>query len=338
MKRRLFWITIGLAVLAAGCGSKSESDGADAGSTAAVVNGHNIPVSDVQRVAQNFSRQGMEPDSTAQGDTHQERLYYTAVERLVEQELLREAAEKDGITVTDDEVQNNIAQLKSMAGGDSAFQKLLADNGATEEDVVKDMRTNLILKQYFDKKVDRNQDVTDQEIQDYFDSHPENFASKPQVKASHILIRTKPDMSDQDKAMALQKAEEVLAKAKKGEDFAALAKQYSEDPGSADRGGDLGWFSQGQMVAPFDSAAFALEPGQLSNVVTTNYGYHVIKLEDKRMGEPQKLETVKPQIHQFLAQQKSQAQFRALVDSLKTEAKIEITTPPPAGALDGIGS
>jgi peptidyl-prolyl cis-trans isomerase C len=338
MKRRFLWITTGLAVLAVGCGSKSGSGEGDAGNAAAMVNGNPIQVSEVQKVAKNFTRQGIQPDSTAQGDTPAERLYYTAVDRLIEQELLREAAVKDSITVTDEEVQGNVSQLKTMAGGDEAFQKLLADNGANEEDVVKDMKTNLLLKHYFDKKVKRDQAVTDQEIQDYYDNHPENFASKPQVEASHILIRTKPEMTDADKAAARQKAEEVLAKAKKGEDFGALAKEYSEDPGSATKGGDLGWFNQGQMVAPFDSAAFALEPGQLSDVVTTNYGYHVIKLQDKRMGEAQKLEAVKPQIQQFLAQQKSQEQFRALVDSLKAEAKIKITNPPPAGALDGIGS
>jgi peptidyl-prolyl cis-trans isomerase C len=132
--------------------------------------------------------------------------------------------------------------------------------------------------------------ATDTEIDAYLKAHLED-----QVHARHILIAAgKPESpdapspaapSEKDKAQARTTAEQVLKRARAGEDFAALAKQYSSDPGSKDKGGDLGWFAAGQMVPEFDKAAFALQPGQISDIVETQFGFHIIKVEERRMGE-----------------------------------------------------
>jgi parvulin-like peptidyl-prolyl isomerase len=132
--------------------------------------------------------------------------------------------------------------------------------------------------------------ATDAEIDAYLKAHLED-----QVHARHILIAAgkaeSPDApspaapSDKDKAQARATAEQVLKRARAGEDFAALAKQYSSDPGSKDKGGDLGWFAAGQMVPEFDKAAFVLQPGQISEIVETQFGFHIIKVEERRMGE-----------------------------------------------------
>ncbi len=337
MKERLLWLPVILVLIMAGCGSKSGTEKTANGEpVAATVNGKPIPVPEVQKVAANFLRQNVPPDSTVQGDTPVERMYYTAVNRLVEQQLLLAAAEKDSITVSDEEVQGSIAQLKTMAGGPDAWQKLLAENNATEADVQRDMRTNLVLKAYFDKVVNRNPEISDAEAKAYYDENQDRFGPQEEIKAKHILIRTPPNAPDSTKVEARKKIEDILAQVRAGGDFAALAEQYSEDPGARGRGGDLGWFRHGDMVAPFDSAAFALKKGQVSGVVTTNYGYHVIKLEDRRTSETRKFEDVAPAIKNMLAQQKSQEQFKAVVDSLRSAAKIDIVTPPPAGALEGI--
>lgn len=132
--------------------------------------------------------------------------------------------------------------------------------------------------------------ATDAEVDTYVKAHLED-----QVHARHILIAAgkaeSPDApspvapSEKDKAQARTTAEQVLKRARAGEDFAALAKQYSSDPGSKDKGGDLGWFAAGQMVPEFDKAAFALQPGQISDIVETQFGFHIIKVEERRMGE-----------------------------------------------------
>ncbi len=131
--------------------------------------------------------------------------------------------------------------------------------------------------------------ATDAEIDAYLKAHLED-----QVHARHILISAakaespdapSPVPSESDKAQARTKAEQVLKRARAGEDFAALAKQFSSDPGSKDKGGDLGWFAAGQMVPEFDKAAFALQPGQISDIVESQFGFHIIKVEERRMGE-----------------------------------------------------
>ncbi len=131
--------------------------------------------------------------------------------------------------------------------------------------------------------------ATDAEIDAYLKAHLED-----QVHARHILISAgktaSPDApgpapSESDKAQARAKAEQVLKRARAGEDFATLAKQFSSDPGSKDKGGDLGWFAAGQMVPEFDKAAFALQPGQISDIVESQFGFHIIKVEERRMGE-----------------------------------------------------
>jgi len=131
--------------------------------------------------------------------------------------------------------------------------------------------------------------ATDAEIDAYLKAHLED-----PVHARHILITAgkaespnapSPVPSESDKAQARTKAEQVLKRARAGEDFAALAKQFSSDPGSKDKGGDLGWFAAGQMVPEFDKAAFALQPGQISDIVESQFGFHIIKVEERRMGE-----------------------------------------------------
>ncbi len=343
MRERILWLTLGLALVVAGCGSKSGTSqkaavDADPATTAAVVNGHVITVDEVKKVVGNFERQGIQPDSTAAGATEAEKLWNTALQRLVEQEVLLEDAAKDtSINVTDADVQGSIAQLKTMAGGEEAFQNFLAQNNATEADVEKDMRSNLVLKAYFDKHVNQNPDITDVEVKAYYDSNLERFGPKPEVHASHVLIRTTSDMDDADKAEAMKKAQGVLQKAKAGSSFAALANEYTEDPSGKGKGGDLGWFQHGQMVAAFDSVAFALKPGQVSGVVETPFGYHVIKVEGKRMSEAQSLDTLSDRIKSFLGQQKAQEQFRGIVDSLVASADVQ-KNPPPAGALSTLGT
>ncbi len=330
MKPRLLWLTIGLLVVLAGCGSDSGDDAASApeGDVAAVVNGTPITVDEVQKVTGNLQRQNIAPDSTATGATEAERLYNTAVERLVEQQLLVKAAEDAGVTVSDDEIQSNVSQLQMMAGGAEAFQKLLDENNATQEDVVRDMRTNLLLKEYFDQVVNQNPDITDAEVQKFYEEHQADYGPQPEVHARHILVRTDPGMDDMAKAAARQKINDALARIEAGEDFAVVAKEVSEDPTTAASGGDLQWFGRGQMVAPFDSAAFALEPGEVSGVVETQFGYHVLKTEDKRMAPAKTLQEVEGGIRNFLAQQKAQNQFRAVIDSLKAKADIEIKDAP----------
>jgi len=162
--------------------------------------------------------------------------------------------------------------------------------------------------------------ATDDEIQRYYAAHEADFASPEQVRARHILLKVAPDTSDDLKAEVRKKAEELLARARAGEDFAALAKQYSEDPGSAPQGGDLGAFARGRMVQPFEDAAFALASGQISDVVESPFGFHVIKVEGKDEPRTRPLDEVRGEIASTLKHQKARESAQA--DAAADQAKI----------------
>jgi hypothetical protein len=169
--------------------------------------------------------------------------------------------------------------------------------------------------------------VTDAEVEEYYKEHPAEFE---QVRARHILISTQPPPpapgvkpGEQPKALskdeARKKAEEVLARARKGEDFAALAKQYSDDPGSKDKGGEY-TFGKGDMVPEFEQATFALQPGQISDLVETQFGYHIIKLEERKGGAGESDPKVRQQITAKLKQDKIQAK----IDEITKNSKVTV--------------
>ena len=145
---------------------------------------------------------------------------------------------------------------------------------------------------------------------------------KDEVKASHILISTVDDngkeLSEAKKKEAKKKAEEVLKKAKSGEEFSELAKEYSDDKGSAENGGDLGYFTKGQMVQPFEEAAFSLKPGEISGIVESQYGYHIIKVYDK-IDEQLPFNDVKDEIKNILIEDK----YVASIEDISKKAKVE---------------
>src|SRR5437870_7690149 len=154
-------------------------------------------------------------------------------------------------------------------------------------------------------------EVKDDDVAEYYALHKEDkFTESEQVRARHILIKAAADAGADAKAAARNKAEELLAKVKAGADFAALAKESSQDPGSGAKGGDLGLFPRGRMTPAFEEAAFALQAGGVSDVVETPFGFHVIKVEEHRPGGVKPLEAVHDEIADSLKQQRSLALAR----------------------------
>jgi len=154
-------------------------------------------------------------------------------------------------------------------------------------------------------------DVTDKEVSAYYSAHPEEFGEPEQVKVKHILVK--------DESLALT----ISEKLKKGEDFAKLAKEYSIDPGSKDNGGDLGFFSRGQMVPEFEEAAFSLKKGEISSPVKTNYGYHILKMEEKKAATQKSFNEVKEDAKSKAVYEKQRSVIESLVNYLYSTAAIE---------------
>ena len=202
------------------------------------------------------------------------------------------------------------------------FKKLLSNMGLTESDVQAQIERGMAIQQLIDKEVTEKIMVSDEETRSFYDKNPQLFQQPEQVKARHILIKVQADAPDDQKAEARKKIEAVQQKVKKGEDFATLAKTYSEGP-SGPRGGDLGYFRRGQMVKPFEEVAFSLKPDQTSEIVETRFGYHLIKVDDKKPAKKMTYAEVKDRRNDHLKKQKATSEADAYIETLRKDAKIE---------------
>jgi peptidyl-prolyl cis-trans isomerase C len=164
--------------------------------------------------------------------------------------------------------------------------------------------------------------ITDEEGKTFYDTNPQLFQQPERVKASHILIKVDEGAAEEKKTEARKKIKEIQEKVQKGEDFAELAKTYSEGP-SASRGGDLNFFARGQMVKPFEDVAFSLKPNETSDIVETKFGYHLIKVVDKQPAKKIAYADVKDRINKHLKDQKLRTERQLYFDKLKKGAKIE---------------
>jgi peptidyl-prolyl cis-trans isomerase D len=159
--------------------------------------------------------------------------------------------------------------------------------------------------------------ISPQDVQRYYEDNEQQYSTPEQVRASHILLKTE----GKDDAAVKKQAEDLLAKVKAGADFAQLATKFSEDEGSAKKGGDLDFFGKGQMVPEFDKVAFALEPGQISDLVKSQFGYHIIKVTEKKPASKRTLEEVRAQIEDQLKWERAQTQAQRLADDVAPKLK-----------------
>ena len=191
------------------------------------------------------------------------------------------------------------------------------------------MRNEYLARMYVQKEVLGKINLKEKDYEAYYNEHKKEFENPEMVRARHILIAVKPNATEEEKKAALTKAEEILDKAKKGEDFSKLASEYSDDPGSKAKGGDLGFFTQGSMVGKFEQAAFTLKPGEISPVVETEFGYHIIKVEERKAAEQQPYETVKEQVKARATQAAQQERLNAFLEKAMKDAKVTFYGPEP---------
>ena len=247
------------------------------------------------------------------------------LDRLVEGELLYQESKKQGIRVEAKEIDDRINELKKRFPNDAEYKSAISKMGISEAEIRTQMERGLAINQLIKIQITDKIVVSDEESKAFYDSRPELFKQPEQVKASHILIKAAQDADEAQKKEARKKIEAVQKKLKGGQDFAALAREFSEGP-SAPRGGELGYFGRGQMVPAFETVAFAMKPGEVSDVVETRFGYHLIKVEDKKSAGTVSYTEVKGQLDDHLKKQKGQQEIDKYVDGLKKNAKIEISS------------
>jgi len=307
----------------ASAADKKPSPGKDAapgqGGNVAMVNGVPITQEAFDRslgyAKEQFSKSGKPVDEA--------KMKEEVLNQLIGGELLYQESKKAGIQIDDKTVEDQMAQWKKQFPTEDDYKKALKGMNLTEDLMRSDMKRGLSLEKFITEKFVNKTAIPEKEIKQFYDSHPDMFKQLEQVKASHILIKVKPDATQAEQDEALKKIKEIQAKQKKGEDFAELAKNSSECPSSS-KGGDLGYFSRGQMVPPFEAAAFALKPGEVSDIVKTEFGYHLIKVTDKKPESTIPFDQIKDRLAQYLKQEKVQKEIKETVEGLKKTGKVEI--------------
>ena len=270
---------------------------------------------DVQRERISRQRKQISDDQMA-------KLKKDILEGLIEREVLYQESQKAGIKIADQKVNDQLAGIKKRFPNEEEFKKALASMGLTEEEVRAQIQRGLAIRELIDQKVASKIAITDEETNAYYTGNPQLFKQPEKVKASHILIKVEPTADDTKKAEASKKIEEIQQKLKEGGDFAELAKEYSEGPSSA-KGGDLGYFQRGQMVKPFEDTAFSMKANEVSGRVETRFGYHLIKVYDKKPEQTLAYADVKDKIAQRLKQEKVEKDATQYVENLKKDAKVE---------------
>jgi peptidyl-prolyl cis-trans isomerase C len=262
-------------------------------------------------------------------------------------------AENDSVVAKIGDKKITLADLNKIIGyADPEKQKIIHGNPQLKESILKQYVQSIVLsdlarKDGFDKRPEIKDSLSfysdtyianefvkkelagemalsDEEKIKYYDGHLEEFKLPDMVRARHILVRVDNNSTEDDRKKAKQKAEDILRRIADGEDFAKVAAEVSDDPSTKANGGDTGFFPKGRMVKSFEDAAFSLNPGAVSSVVETQYGYHIIKTEEKKAAYTESYDSVKERIHQKLLQDKSKIKVTEFIDKSLKDAGAEI--------------
>jgi len=287
----------------------------------AKVNGESITKTEFEKAVLTVERQN--GGATVPPD-QRDQVYRGVLEQLIGFKLLVQESKARNVTVADTDIDARMAQVRSQFPSEEAFKQALDQQKITVDQLRADARSEMQVTKMLQTEVDPKVAVSPAKLQEFYDKNPERFKQTERARASHILLRLPEQADEAAKAAVRTKATEVLKEARAGKDFAALAKQYSQDTGSAPGGGDLNYFQKGQMVPPFDQAVWAMKIGDISDLVETQFGFHIIKLTDKQAERTVPLDEVRPQVQQFLENQSRQEATQALIKSLAAKGKVEI--------------
>ena len=250
-----------------------------------------------------------------------------AMDLLIEQELVIQAAAAKGIEVVAEEVDAAWAAVSEPFENKQQFLLRLETEGYTEDSYRAHLQRMIAAKKYLDEIRAQAMQVSDEELEQYYKDNEYRLTFPEEVRVRHILLSWKPLGQSDDRAALFEQMQAILDKARAGEDFALLASEYSDDS-SRLHGGDVGFFRRGQMVPPFEKAAFNLqEPGDISDIVETNYGLHIIRLEERKPAHLLPLDEIRDKLRAHISEEKvakAEAEEKA---RLRAEADIEILIP-----------
>jgi len=283
LKRQVAAFGIAVTVLLGGCSSSSST-------SVATVNGEKISQDELNVAL--LSQYGS-----------------TVLQTLITNKVVELEGEKEKIEVTEEEIQAELDEMIEMYGGEEYFESIMEANNIDESTFREDIRIFKLTTKLMEKDLE----ITEDEISTYFEENKESFDQQEQVQASHILV--------EDEATA----KEVKEKLANGDNFIELVQEYSTDEASLETDGDLGYFAKGDMVEEFETAAFGMEINEISDPVNTEYGYHIIKVTDKKEAKEATLEEVKEEVREVILESRINEEYSSWLTALLEEYEIENT-------------
>lgn len=243
------------------------------------------------------------------------------IQRMVEEELLFQESGRLGIAVSTEELDNRIAAARARFDSERAFTQEITRLHMDESQYRRKLHRQMAIDRVIERQVMPSLAVSETEIRQFYDANPQRFKTPEKIRLSHIFIRFEPGESTDQPTQARRKIERIAAQLAQGADFAALAKDYSEEP-RREYGGDLGYIHRGQILPQLETAAFEMAVGETSPIVTTGHGFHLLRVTDRKPGKVTTFEDAHPEIRRTLMQLKRDRAVKAYVDSLRKKADI----------------
>ncbi|MCX7793696.1 MAG: peptidylprolyl isomerase [Thermodesulfovibrionales bacterium] len=287
----------------------------------AVVNGVSLKESQLQRIMDEllpraFYHQTVTAEKRAE-------LRKKAIEELVRRELYYQEAKKKGIRVEKSDINQGLETIKKRFNSKKEYKEALKQAGISEDELKKDIERNLIIQKFYDKEVIEKSKVSEEFLKDYYERNKKDFLRPESVRIRHILIRVEPGASSDEKKEKKKEAEDILKRARAGEDFGELAYNYSADDWRV-KGGDLGLVHRGRLLPELEEVAFKLKPGEISDLIETIYGFHIIKMEEKVPPTQLSFDEIKDKLKREIEEKRRKELEEALIKRLKETAKIEV--------------
>lgn len=292
----------------------------------AVVEGEKISRADLEKAFNSaLGTSGMNPDEL---DPAQKMAGYREIlDQLIVDKLV--ARKASSVEIKDADLEKEISQVKGQFPNEDAFKAAMQKEGETETSFRENVKRMLQQRQWMEQKVGDKAEVPAADVQKFYEQNKKEFEHPELVRASHILILTPENADEKTVAEKKKAAEAALVRVtKKKEDFTAVAKEVSEEPGAKQSGGDLSFFPKDRMVPEFANAAFGMDKGEISKEpVRTKFGWHIIKVTDKKPAGTMPFDEVKQQVTSYLKGAKQRDAIRSVIDSLRAEAKVENKLP-----------
>jgi peptidyl-prolyl cis-trans isomerase SurA len=290
----------------------------------AVVNGEIIVLSELRPISQNYMRQMSEQFKVEAGDEQFREAERRILDQLIDEKLVNQEADRLTITISEREIDTAVKEMQNRNKlNDAQFAAVLADEGLTMPKYREQLKGQMKKVRVIDQEIKSRIQVSKEEIEAYYEKHASDFNAEPEVRIQQIRLVISPEAGEKEINRIQAQAESILSKIKGGEDFTSLVNLYSQDP-SASAGGDMGVFKRGELLPAIDEYAFGMKPGEVSPVIKTEGGFHIVKVLARR--EPSALteEERRAEVKDVIFSQKAEELFKEWIAKLRKKAYIEV--------------